>query len=129
MVSSLTVLAILAPLAIAENRIFGDLGSTTCQACLKDVESACDGPISSDEFNDCFCTVHGDAPAWKALEDCLNDVASDCQEDAYNVLLSGYGAHCFAYNEREEEEVCVDDSQDNELLLSLADSFCTEFIT
>lgn len=126
MIYSLAIaLAVLAPFAAAENRVFGDIGSTKCQACLKGVEATCDGPVSSDQFNECFCDVHGDT--WSTLEDCVS--GDDCLEDAYNVLLTGYGSHCFAYNEKEEEEVCVDASQDNELLLSLADAFCTEFIT
>ncbi|KAF7545596.1 hypothetical protein G7Z17_g9044 [Cylindrodendrum hubeiense] len=117
--------AALASLALAENRVFRGLGDSACQACLAKVEAACKGPISSDQFNDCFCDADGDA--WANLEDCLT-VETDCDKTKESIL-GYYGAHCFAWKDDEEEEFCVDASQDNELKMSIADSFCDEFIT
>ncbi|KAH7155173.1 hypothetical protein B0J13DRAFT_521328 [Dactylonectria estremocensis] len=118
-------IAALASVAIADNRVFGGLGNSACQACLATVEAACKGPITSSQFNDCFCDADGDA--WAALENCLT-VETDCDPQRESVL-GYYGAHCFAWKDDAEEEFCVDASQDDELKMSVADSFCDEFIT
>ncbi|KAK7422715.1 hypothetical protein QQX98_001503 [Neonectria punicea] len=114
-----------ASLTTATNRIFGDLGNTACQTCLAQVEAACKGPITSAQFNDCFCDADGEA--WAGLDDCLT-TETDCQRTRESVL-GYYGAHCFAHKDDAEEEFCVDASQDDLLKMSVADSFCKEFIT
>lgn len=118
-------LAAFASLALADNRVFGGLGNSACQACLAKVEAPCKGPISSSQFNDCFCDAEGDA--WANLEDCLA-VGTDCKSTQESIL-GYYGAHCFAWKDDTEEEFCVDASQGDALKMSIADSFCDEFIT
>ncbi|KAF7555311.1 hypothetical protein G7046_g6581 [Stylonectria norvegica] len=125
MIPIYTLALALTALAAAENRVFRTIGNAACQLCLGDVESACKGPVSSDQFNDCFCAADG--PAWDVFTDCLL-VKPDCGEDQYQIL-GAFGAHCFANKDDEEEEFCVDGSQGDELKLSVADMFCTEFIT
>lgn len=62
MIPSISItLAAFASLALADNRVFGGLGNTACQTCLAKVETPCEGPISSSQFNDCFCNAEGDA--------------------------------------------------------------------
>ncbi|CAM1504275.1 Fc.00g018660.m01.CDS01 [Cosmosporella sp. VM-42] len=123
MKSSLPLTVLFPTLTLAITRIFSNVGDSTCQSCLTDVESTCKGPITSDQFNDCFCAADGDAFA--ALEDCLK---GDCGDWQYQ-LLSYYGAHCFAAKDDEESEFCVDASQDDEYKLSIADMYCSEFVT
>lgn len=123
-----TILAplLLAAVANAENRVFGGLGSDPCQKCLGEVEAACKGPITSSEFNNCFCVP--ESKAWSTLKSCITTANTECSESKESILGS-YGAHCFAYKKDEDQAICVDKSQDDELLLSLADSFCSEFVT
>lgn len=128
MVRILTLTTILAGFAAADNRVFGGLGDRSCQACLAKVEETCRGPIGSKQYNDCFCAVGEDGEAWAKLKGCITDDDGSCADDQYNVW-SYWGAHCFAYKDDEEEEVCVDSSQDDDVLMSVADSFCTEFLT
>ncbi|KAH7156877.1 hypothetical protein EDB81DRAFT_928999 [Dactylonectria macrodidyma] len=126
MVASISIaVATLAAVAVAGNRVFGGLGNSACQECLATVEAACRGTITSSQFNDCFCDADGDA--WAALENCLT-AETDCDPTRESVL-GYYGAHCFAWKDDAEGEFCVDASQDDELKMSVADSFCDEFIT
>lgn len=125
----LPVLLTTLPLALAANRVFNDLGSATCQRCLAAAPAACSGPVSSSQFNDCFCAVSGSgAAAWKAVAGCLADKTTECYK-VKESILGAFGAHCFAHKKDEKELVCVAGSEQDELLLSLADSFCTEFVT
>lgn len=124
----LPIILALATLALAANRVFENQGDTPCQACLAKVEAKCRGPTSSDQFNDCFCAVGEDSDAWQQLKGCLTSDDGSCKEFEYNVL-SYWGSHCFAYKDDEEEIVCVDSTEDDKILMSVADSFCTEFLT
>ena len=109
--------------------IFAPRGSKDCQACLSEVEASCRGPTSSDQFNDCFRSIGDEGLAWPELEKCVSGQDARCPEDIQYDILGDWGAHCFAYKKDEEEEVCVDSTQDKKLLMSVADMFCTEFLT
>lgn len=125
----IAVLLALASLAVADTRVFAERGNKDCQDCLAEVEGKCRGPTSSDQFNDCFCGIGEEGLAWPKLTDCLTGSNAKCvKDDEYNIL-SDWGAHCFAYKKDEEEEVCVDSTQDDKLLMTVADWFCTEFLT
>lgn len=90
------------------------------------MESVCKGPVESTQFNNCFCSVSG--KAWTNLKSCVGDKTTECDQNK-DSILGAYGSHCFAWKKDEEEEVCVDKSQEDPLLLKLADQFCTAFVT
>ncbi|KAH8172543.1 hypothetical protein LIA77_06798 [Sarocladium implicatum] len=113
-------------LALAENRIFNSLGDKECQSCLGGVESKCRGPTSSDQFNDCFCSIGDQGLAWPKLTDCLTGSNAQCAEEDQYQILSYWGAHCFAYKDDEEEQVCVDSTQDDNLTSATSSSSSTE---
>lgn len=119
----------LASHAIAANRVFASRGTQECDACLGDVEASCQGPITSDQFNNCFCSIGKEGLAWPKLENCFIGNDAKCSSDIQYDTLGDWGAHCFAYKDDEEEEVCVDSTQNDKLLMSVADVFCTEFLT
>lgn len=122
----LSLLILPITLTLATNRIFRDLGNPACQKCLASVEFLCTGPIESIQFNNCFCSVGH--KVWPALKGCLTDQTNQCERYKESIL-GYYGSHCFAWKKDEKYEICVEKSQGDALLMSVADSFCTAFVT
>ncbi len=116
--------------AAQENRVFGMLGSASCRACLKDVESTCKGPITSSQFNDCFCTTSSESSSsWSVLKSCVTDEDTQCSGDKVSIL-DLYAMHCLQQQKSKyENQLCDISTQDDELLLPVADDHCTEFKT
>lgn len=96
---------------------------------MSDVEEKCRGPTSSEQFNNCFCSIGTEGLAWPALAKCVSGQDAKCPANIQYDILGDWGAHCFAYKKDEEEQVCVDSTQNDKLLMSVADVFCTEFLT
>lgn len=74
-----------------------------CYNCLHAVEASCPGDFIEKGFIDCMCHIPSDN--WSRIKQCLDDPATNCAKDRFDILHS-WEVGCFQERENNRYHVC-----------------------